>query len=556
MSTPEQAARPLPRITSAWVSTGLVFLASIVLGVRHAWTADDGFITFRVARNIAEGHGPVFNIGERIEASTSPIWTWLMGLLGWINAGHLETLSACIGILLASGGLLLMMRGSQRGVVPDGRLVLPAGVLVLLCLRSFWEFETSGLDISLAVGWVGLAWWMCTWLLTTNDPSRRALLGTVLVLGLAPLVRAELVLAALIVLVVLLRNPALRAAAPRWLAVLVFLAPGAAYQLFRMAYYAVLVPTTALAKEGSHFRFDLVGLNYFWVSLLLSLAFVPALALLVLRRGLGLGDGLGSLRRAFVIGGIVEMVYVVLVGGDYMIGRLLLPGLALLVAPFATVRVSAVAAWRPVALLSVAVVLPAVLQPHLLPNPHDDFGTRKNWLVQEARYLSYQTKVARPYRLSDYGRSYVLKDLSTSYTLYGRIAEPNGRFTELPDPSTQSVVTTSILGLTGYVLPSRVYVIDLNGLADPISSRLHLDRRGRPGHEKRIGDGFARVRFGAQQPTAPPNAKACGQIKRLYRDVRGPLGISQMWRNFWDSFGNTTMRIQLSDNDAVCAPRV
>ena len=37
-----------------------------------AITVDDPFITFRYAANLLAGHGPVFNVGERVEADSSP----------------------------------------------------------------------------------------------------------------------------------------------------------------------------------------------------------------------------------------------------------------------------------------------------------------------------------------------------------------------------------------------------------------------------------------------------------------------------------------------------
>ena len=544
----------MPRIRSPYLSAAAVGFIAVLLGLTHAWTADDGFITFRVARNIAEGHGPVYNIGERVEASTSPLWTWLMGLCSWIASHSLETLSASLGIAFASGGLVLMMRGCSRAL-DDRRMVLPGAVIVLLGLRSFWEFETSGLDISLTIFWVGLSWWALARVADLPETRRRTL-GAAALLGLAPLVRAELVLPAIVILITLLRRRR-----NQWcLSAAVFLVPGLVYEIFRAAYYATLVPTTALAKEGSRLRWDFVGVHYVWVSLILSLACVPALGVAWLHRRRtqsgrtqSIGE-LAALRRAFVIGGLVEVAYVTAVGGDYMIGRLLLPGVALMVAPYAVLRVERTQALPTMAVLTALTLIPAFTQPHLLPNPHDNFGTKKNWLVQEARYLQYETKVHRPYRLVDFGQSYVMRDLARSYDLYGRLAEPDGRFERLPDAGQQSVVTTSILGITGYVLPSAVYVVDLNGLADPVSARLKLDRRGRPGHEKRIGDGFAQVRFGTRAPSGPPGAKACAQIRRLYRDIRGPLSAHRMWHNLLDAFGNTTMRIRLNDNDAVCAP--
>src|ERR1700723_1825811 len=50
------------------------------------WMDDDGFINLRVVRNVLHGHGPVFNLGDRIEACTSPLWIGFLALLGKAGA--------------------------------------------------------------------------------------------------------------------------------------------------------------------------------------------------------------------------------------------------------------------------------------------------------------------------------------------------------------------------------------------------------------------------------------------------------------------------------------
>ena len=36
-------------------------------------------------RQILAGHGPVFNPGERVEANTSALWTWLLAAATWAS---------------------------------------------------------------------------------------------------------------------------------------------------------------------------------------------------------------------------------------------------------------------------------------------------------------------------------------------------------------------------------------------------------------------------------------------------------------------------------------
>src|SRR5262245_22165277 len=55
------------------VAQGLVF---------HWLPVDDAYISFRYAKNAVDGHGFVFNIGERVEGYTSSLWVFLLALAG------------------------------------------------------------------------------------------------------------------------------------------------------------------------------------------------------------------------------------------------------------------------------------------------------------------------------------------------------------------------------------------------------------------------------------------------------------------------------------------
>jgi len=54
-------------VAGAELLVGLVFAAF----TQHAW--EDYWITFRVSRNLATGHGLVFTPGERLHSFTSPL---------------------------------------------------------------------------------------------------------------------------------------------------------------------------------------------------------------------------------------------------------------------------------------------------------------------------------------------------------------------------------------------------------------------------------------------------------------------------------------------------
>ncbi len=71
------------------------------------WGYDDPFITYRYAANLQHGLGFVYNPGERVLSTTTPLFTLLLALLGnlWPDLPHLANLLGAFS--LALGGLFL-----------------------------------------------------------------------------------------------------------------------------------------------------------------------------------------------------------------------------------------------------------------------------------------------------------------------------------------------------------------------------------------------------------------------------------------------------------------
>ena len=129
------------------------------------WIADDGLIVLRTVRNLLAGNGPVFNAGERVEANTSTIWTYLIYLGGWIGGPvRLEYVALALALVLSVAGVAMAMLGAGRLYAPGlgGRraLLLPAGALVYIAVPPARDFATSGLENCLVLAYLGLLWWM------------------------------------------------------------------------------------------------------------------------------------------------------------------------------------------------------------------------------------------------------------------------------------------------------------------------------------------------------------------------------------------------------------
>ena len=309
-----------------------------VLGWRQRWIADDGLIVARTVREILAGNGPVFNPGERVEANTSVLWTWLLALLTWASRLDLYTVIIGSGLLLAPLGLLFALLGARelhRRHSPD-QVLLPAGALVVVALPPFWDFVTSGLEDSLIFCWLGLCWWLLAGL---RPGSRRRACWLAFVAGLGWLVRPDMAIGTVGFLAALwyIARPA-----GRRLAVLAAVAGAVplAYQVFRMGYYGLLVPNTAVAKDASSTRFH-QGFVYLADFASPYRLWIPLLVLLVLflltAQHLSRAD---AVRCAAAVGsGLLMALYVIAIGGDFMHARMLLPATFALLLPVMLVPV-------------------------------------------------------------------------------------------------------------------------------------------------------------------------------------------------------------------------
>lgn len=67
-----------------WILFVLAITARLLPGAR---TIDDSYITFRYARNILAGQGFVYNPGQAVMGTTTPLYTFVMVLLGSVTGG-------------------------------------------------------------------------------------------------------------------------------------------------------------------------------------------------------------------------------------------------------------------------------------------------------------------------------------------------------------------------------------------------------------------------------------------------------------------------------------
>jgi arabinofuranosyltransferase len=120
----------------------------------HAYTIDDAFISFRYAQNLIDGHGLVYNPGERVEGYTNFAWTLLIA--GALAAGlDPEWFTTVLGGAFALGTIAVTYRLAERLLPASPVPCLATWLLATspgLCGHAVFGLETSMFAFLVAAG--------------------------------------------------------------------------------------------------------------------------------------------------------------------------------------------------------------------------------------------------------------------------------------------------------------------------------------------------------------------------------------------------------------------
>ena len=267
-----------------WALPALAAVAARALTGPHP--IDDAYITFRYARNLADGLGLVYNAGEWVLGTTTPLWALILGAgyrLGLTDLPWLATVisAVCDAVTVA----LIVNLASKMGWRPVGAALV--GLAWALNPMSV-GFATGGMETSLFVVIVLGA------LTLTQGGRRLALAGGMA--GVAMLVRPEGGLLAMVVVAMAWNRHGLGA----WRTVVLTAAPVVVEAVILLGRYGSPLPNSVAAKQVAYQPSS--PLENAWALLLQAglpgwstylLALLPAAAALLLAVvGLGLLIGL------------------------------------------------------------------------------------------------------------------------------------------------------------------------------------------------------------------------------------------------------------------------
>jgi arabinofuranosyltransferase len=438
--------------------------AAAIVILSAAWLSDDAYITLRVIDNFWNGYGLRWNVIERVQVFTHPLWLLVLGCLYGLTRESYWTILA-LSLSLSLGTLYL----TARWVAAGGATLFALAVAV--SSKSFVDFSTSGLEnpmshfllvALLLAGWRGAAGSERDWPVST-------------IAGLCVLCRLDLILMAgpLWLASQWRRNAARDRSLRRWMsAFAIFAFPTTAWMMFAWWYYGSPVPNTALAKLPTNWLLDdrvEQGLHYLWDAVIADpitpLATITAFALVLIKRQ----------DRAIAIALIAYLSYVVFVGGDFMTGRFLSPVFALSLGAIARhIRwssttgavaagvVLAVTAAFPQARLRIWQQPVAGAPPHILGRG----------IVDERAFFYPQTGL-----VAVLGGS---RPAQHSWASAGASLKPGPR-----------VIVYPAVGLIGYHAGPGIHIVDRMALTDPLLATLPANLPARVGHmERTIPEGY------------------------------------------------------------------
>lgn len=282
---------------------------------RYSWMSDDAFLTVRSALNWVHGAGPQFNPEERVINYTHPLWFLVIALAGLLTGSWVYSVLYLSIALACVSAIVLLWRARTMW-----QLVLVGAGLLLS--NSIIEYSTSGLEGPLAMLFVACLFWL---------QSKQGIWPWLEGLAFAALLLCRLdyaVLVAPVMLLVAWRRLADSKAFVQ--SAVAFAAPLAIWAAVSYAYYGAVLPATLAAKTNvliSQSEFVGRGVQYVGV----SFAFDPVLIAVFIGLGLLVALYGDALTRAWALGCVVYLVYMIWVGGDYMMGRFLaLPALVIL----------------------------------------------------------------------------------------------------------------------------------------------------------------------------------------------------------------------------------
>ncbi|MBI5604259.1 MAG: hypothetical protein HY879_12985 [Deltaproteobacteria bacterium] len=487
----------------------ILSFVSVVL--RNAWISDDAYITFRTVDNFVNGYGITWNIGERVQAYTHPLWMFSMASLNLFTREVYYT-SIFFSVLISLATLLLFVFWLAK--TPFQAFL---GLIVLILSKAYVDYSTSGLENPLSHLLLVLFF-----LIGLSSPAKpKNLFWVTLTASFGMINRLDLFLIFLPSLIHFFLKVKKSLA---WPMILLGLLPFFFWEVFSLFYYGFPFPNTAYAKLNTGLpQYELARqglyylLNSFSLDPLTLITIFGAMVIYIFT------DDRSHL--PLVIGIALYLAYLVSIGGDFMSGRFLTAPLlsaVILLGRFSFRSFS----WKEASMV-ILVVLIGLSSPYSPVYSGTHYGMKRVGLIDErgiaderAFYFPH-TGLFNEKRFKDKPHHFIadkgkeIRGKGHSVILWGTMGG-------------------GYAGLLGFYAGPGVHIIDAMALSDPLLA--HLPPIDNPfwriGHfERMIPDGYLEtVKTGKNQIK---DRNLADFYVKLYWLTRGDLFNWRRLKEIW-----------------------
>ncbi|MBW7858698.1 MAG: hypothetical protein H3C43_10510, partial [Leptonema sp. (in: Bacteria)] len=297
----------------------IIIAVLIVVIIRTTWIGDDSKITIRTVLNTLHGFGATFNLDERVQGYTHPLWFLLILILTFLIQNVYIAIFV-LSFVCTVAMMWLLIRDSEK--LTD--FLIP---VILLFSKAFVDYLTSGLENPLTH--LLLVWGILRLIKDIKSENIGIRPMTLIILGSVYLSRPDAILLVLplVLYSIVFSQNRFQFSYSFSISVISqltwFILPAAIWTLFSLVYYGFQFPTTAYAKlshgVNSH-TIAIQGMYYFIDSLNRD-----PLTLLTIGVSIFIGWQKNGWHRWVSVGLLLHSVYLIYIGGDFMTGRFLTP---------------------------------------------------------------------------------------------------------------------------------------------------------------------------------------------------------------------------------------
>jgi len=435
---------------------------------QSAWLDDDAYITFRIVDNFVNGYGLTWNVAERVETYSNPLWMFLVSI-PYFFTNEIYYTSIILSITVSVITILIFSFKISKTVI--GAIL---GVTIFIFSKPFIDYSTSGLENPLTH--LILAIFLLVYIKSMKKFNLKTLFLLSIITGFGAINRLDTVVFFLPCLVfAFLKLPKIKGAN----VVIMGLVPAIIWKGLAIFYYGFPFPNTAYAKVLN------TGVSKTVIAQQGALYFENLMiwhpgTFFIIMIGMAIPFIIKEKRLIPVTLGIVfYLIFILESGGDQFSGRLFTAPLFIAVILLSQCNFTAFRRIPLAALVSIVIVV-GIMTPNSPLFSDEDYIR----LPESPNLTAEGMGDVRGYF---YRYTGLLNNLSM-------VEGPNHRWgqagLEIKERS-QTPIEEGAVGFFGFYAGPEIHIIDPQALGDPLLSKLPFTPIERfeggwaPGHFKR-----------------------------------------------------------------------